>query len=87
MTKRSLVKEEVRRTSNKTHLECGGKVHDLRNVFKPLVLASVWRDTQGLRVGVTPEILVQGFRKKVEILLLEPPVPFIHEIELGSVFE
>lgn len=41
------------------------------------------------RVGVTEKVLMQRFRKKVQVSLLEPTIPFGQEFEFRSlgVFE
>lgn len=51
---------------------------------KPFVFGLLWL-TDGPGVGETAKILVQVFPDNVQILLREPPTPFVYEFELRGI--
>lgn len=59
-----------------------GPIRDLlSDSFKPFVFVLRWLvDRSG--VGGMVEVIVQALRENVEVLLLEPLAPFLHELEL-----
>lgn len=70
-------------TTRITHLNVSGKLDDTREMFEPL-FPGLRRLTDGLGVGVTAEVFMQGFGDKVQIPLLESATPFADEFDLGS---
>jgi hypothetical protein len=66
-----------------THLKLGRDVDDLGKMPKPL-LFGLHGLTERSGIGVTAEVLVQRFREDVQVLLLEPDIPFAHKFELGG---
>jgi hypothetical protein len=78
----ALGREEVRAIAGvATHLKLGGEVDNPLEMVKPFVFR-LYFYTKRLGVGVTEEILVQGFGEEVEVLLVETAVPFVHELDL-----
>jgi len=74
----------VRITADVTCLEVSPEVESLPEVFKPLLSGLLWQ-TKRPRIRDIAVVLVQGICDEVQVLGLESPKQFVHELDLRGI--